>query len=392
MEYRINPKTGDRISALSYGCMRFTKNGLAVDQKKTERELTLAFEKGVNYFDTAYIYPGIEDALGKWLAKGYRDKVLVATKAPHYLFRDLKAFDDCLAEQLRRLRTDYIDYYLIHMLGDVQQWERLQELGIEDWIARQKAAGTIRHIGFSYHGGTENFMKVLDAYDWEFCYLQYNYFDETSQAGVRGVRYATEKGVGVIVMEPLRGGRLSSRLPKAALEEFDRMPVRRTPTDWALRWLWNQGEVISVLSGMNEERQILENVATAESAALKALTEEELALYDRVCRAIRKATKIGCTGCGYCMPCPRGVDIPVCFRAYNDRCSEGWYIGIREYLMCTTLKKMPSNAALCVGCGKCEQHCPQNLDIRKGLKEVQKHMEGPVYAVASRVSKLVMRY
>ncbi len=392
MQYRIDPKTGARISALGYGCMRFTKNGVAVDQAKAERELTAAAEKGVNYFDTAYIYPGIEDALGKWLAQGWRDKVYVATKTPHYLYKDLAAFDACLAQQLRRLRTDYIDYYLIHMLCDVHQWERLQALGIEAWIDRQKAAGVIRHIGFSFHGGTENFMRVLDAYDWEFCYLQYNYLDETSQAGVRGVRYAAEKGVGVIVMEPLRGGRLSRRLPKEALDAFAQVPVRRTPTDWALRWLWNQPEVLSVLSGMNDLSQIEENAATADDAAVGALTEEELALYDRACRAIRKASRIGCTGCGYCMPCPKGVDIPVCFRTYNDRYSDSWYIGMKEYLMCTTLKKTPSNASLCAGCGKCEQHCPQGIAIRRELREVQRQMEGPIYHAARRLLKLVARY
>lgn len=392
MQYRTHPKNGERISALGYGCLRFSKSGLGIDQKKTEQELTLAFESGVNYYDTGYIYPGSEEALGKWLCQGYRDQVYVATKAPQYMLRDLKAFDDCLVEQLRRLRTDHIDYYLFHMLNDVHQWQRLQQMGIEEWIDRRKAEGKIRHIGFSFHGGTEQFRGVLDAYDWDVCYLQYNYLDETSQAGVRGVRYAAEKGVGVIIMEPLRGGRLSRRLPKGALEIFDHASQRHTPTDWALRWLWNQKEILCVLSGMNNVSQIRENVETAQSAAVGALSVQDLEMFSQVCREIRKATRVGCTGCGYCMPCPRGVDIPVCFRTYNDRWTDGWYTGMKEYLMCTTLKKQRSNASLCVGCGKCEQHCPQNIPIRQELKAVSRHMETPVYKVASKVLGLVAKY
>lgn len=392
MQYRIHPKNGERISALGYGCLRFSKSGLGIDQKKTEQELTLAFESGVNYYDTGYIYPGSEEALGKWLCQGYRDRVYVATKAPQYMLRDLKAFDDCLTEQLRRLRTDHIDYYLFHMLNDVQQWQRLETLGIREWIERQKAAGKIRHIGFSFHGGTEQFKGVLDACDWDVCYLQYNYLDETSQAGVRGVKYAAEKGVGVIIMEPLRGGRLSSRLPAAAQKRFAEAMPQRTPTDWALRWLWNQPEVLCVLSGMNDVSQIRENVETADSASVGALSEEDMALYDAVRTAIRTATKVGCTGCGYCMPCPKGVDIPVCFRTYNDRWTDGWYTGMKEYLMCTTLKKQRSNASLCVGCGKCEQHCPQHIAIRRELKAVCRHMETPVYKVAAKVLGLVAKY
>lgn len=388
MQYRINPKTGDWLSALGYGCMRLSRNGPLVDQKKAEKELTLAYEKGVNFFDTAYIYPGIEDALGKWLEKGYREKVLVATKAPHYLLKTIEAFDRCLEEQLKRLRTDYIDYYLIHMLNDLGQWEHLCDLGIREWIEKQKQTGKIRRIGFSFHGGTENFIKLVDAYDWEFCYVQYNYLDDMSQAGMRGVQYAAQKGIGVIVMEPLRGGRLTERLPKEALEAFAQADVKRTPADWALRWLWNQPEILCVLSGMNDSAQIEENVATAADTQIGALKQEDFQLYEIVCAAIRRATKVGCTGCGYCMPCPKGVDIPLCFNLYNERFSEGWFVSMREYIMCTTIKKVPSNASLCVGCGKCEQHCPQGIAIVQELKAVTKKMEGPIYKAAAKVVRL----
>lgn len=391
MQYRIHPKTGDRISVLGYGCLRFSKNALGIDQKKAEQELTLAYDSGVNYYDTGYIYPGSEEALGKWLSRGYRDKVFVATKTPQYLLRDLKAFDGCLAQQLRRLRTDHIDYYLFHMLNDDRQWARLRALGIEEWIARQKAAGKIRHVGFSFHGGTEQFIKVLDAYDWDTCYVQYNYMDETSQAGVRGVRYAAEKGIGVVIMEPLRGGRLCHKLPKGALAAFAAATEQRSPAAWGLQWLWDQEEVLCVLSGMNDREQVRENAAAADRAAVGALTARDREMFSAVRAAVHRATKVGCTGCGYCMPCPHGVDIPVCFRTYNDRWTDGWYTGMKEYLMCTTLKRERSNASLCVGCGKCEQHCPQSIPIRRELKEVRRSMETPVYKAAAAVLGLVFK-
>ena len=251
MQYRPD-RQGNPISLLGYGCMRFAKTGGAIDLDKAEREILRAVELGVNYFDTAYIYPGSESALGEILARNrLRDRVNIATKLPQYLINGTAAIDRYFAEQLRRLKTDHIDYYLMHMLTDLQAWNKLEALGIRDWIDRRKAEGSIRQIGFSFHGNTEMFLKILDAYDWDFCQIQYNYMDETSQAGREGLLAAARKGIPVIVMEPLRGGKLVTMLPERARRLIGADPKGRSPAELALRWLWEQEQVTCVLSGMN---------------------------------------------------------------------------------------------------------------------------------------------
>lgn len=392
MQYRENPVNGDKLSLLGYGCMRFTKKGPFINQEKAEKELLYAIEHGVNYFDTAYIYPGSEAALGKFLAKGYREKVYIATKLPHYLYKSRKDMEKCFQEQLTRLQTDYIDYYLIHMLNDTDSWKRLKALGIEDWIAEKKAAGQIRNIGFSFHGGTHTFIDLLDSYPWEFCQIQYNYMDEYSQAGVKGLKYAASKNIPVIIMEPLRGGRLVNNLPREAEKLWQKATPKRSPAEWALRWLWNQPEVSVVLSGMNSMEQLKENIRIASEVTAGELTEQDLSLFKKVKAEMDKAIKVGCTGCGYCMPCPAGVDIPVCFRTYNTRYSDSWFNGMREYVMCTTLKGTPTNASKCIKCGKCEQHCPQGIPIRQELENVVRAMETPIYKIASKVMRKVAKY
>ena len=389
MQYRLDKKSGNQISALGYGCMRFTKKSGSIDQAKAEQELTCAMEQGVNYFDTAYIYPGSEVALGKFLAKGNRDKVYIATKLPHYLVKNLAQADKIFEEELRRLQTDYIDYYLMHMLTDIGGWERMCDMGIKEWIQKRKESGQIRQIGFSYHGGTAGFLKILEAYDWDFCQIQFNYMDEHSQAGLKGLKRAGELGIPVIIMEPLRGGRLTNGLPGSAKEVFAKAEPKRSPADWALRWIWNHPEVTCILSGMNAIEQIEENCRVASAATPGHLTEDDLAVFEKVKAAINAVTKVGCTGCGYCMPCPRGVDIPNCFRCYNVYYSDGWFNGLREYFMGTTLRKTKTNASLCVGCGKCEQHCPQSIPIRKELKNVTKTLERLPYKAARLVARLV---
>lgn len=389
MQYRLDKKSGNQISALGYGCMRFTKKSGSIDQAKAEQELTYAMEQGVNYFDTAYIYPGSEVALGKFLAKGNRDKVYIATKLPHYLVKNLAQADKIFEEELRRLQTDYIDYYLMHMLTDIGGWERMCDMGIKEWIQKRKESGQIRQIGFSYHGGTAGFLKILEAYDWDFCQIQFNYMDEHSQAGLKGLKRAGELGIPVIIMEPLRGGRLTNGLPGSAKEVFAKAEPKRSPADWALRWIWNHPEVTCILSGMNAIEQIEENCRVASAATPGHLTEDDLAVFEKVKAAINAVTKVGCTGCGYCMPCPRGVDIPNCFRCYNVYYSDGWFNGLREYFMGTTLRKTKTNASLCVGCGKCEQHCPQSIPIRKELKNVTKTLERLPYKAARLVARLV---
>lgn len=383
MKYRKDQKTGEELSILGYGCMRFTKKGTAIDQEKAEEELLYALKNGVNYFDTAYIYPGVEVALGKFMAKGYRPEMKVATKLPHYLMKSLEDIEKCFAEQLRRLQTDYIDYYLIHMLTDLKSWERLCALGIEDWILKKKESGAIRRIGFSFHGGTESFCEIVDAYPWEFCQIQFNYMDEHSQAGLKGLRYAHQKGLPVIIMEPLRGGRLVNGLPARAKEAFAAYPEDRSPAEWGLRWIWNHPEVTVVLSGMNDIEQVKENIRIASSAEANAMSEEELSVIFKARDALNAVNKVGCTGCRYCMPCPSGVDIPTCFRCYNVKYADGWLNGMREYFMNTTIRKVCTNASLCKKCGKCEAHCPQGIEIRKELDKVKKEMENPIYKIAA---------
>ena len=393
MQYRLNPRNGRQLSALGFGCMRFTRKGGGIDQEKANRELKRALDLGVNYFDTAYVYPGSEVCLGRFIDEyGCRAQINIATKLPHYRVRKPEDLENYFVEELKRLRTDYVDYYLMHMLNDAVSWQRLCDMGVREWIEQKKASGQIRNIGFSFHGGTLQFKALVDAWDWDFCQIQFNYLDEHNQAGLEGLNYAHGKGLPVIIMEPLRGGRLVNALPKAARHEFERMTPRRTPADWGLRWIWNHPQVTVVLSGMNDVSQVEENCRIASESLPGALTDGELQLYGRVVKAITSGVRVGCTGCGYCQPCPRGVDIPVCFSAYNASYTDSWFNGMREYYMCTTLRKVRSNAGLCVKCGKCEQHCPQHIAIREELGRVRRRMENPVYKVAAAVAPLIMKY
>ena len=392
MQYRKD-KYGNDLSVLGFGCMRFTTRGGKIDLSKAEEEIMAAIDGGVNYFDTAYVYPGSEAALGEILNRNNaRDRVHIATKLPHYLLRKPDSAEAYFQEELRRLQTDHVDYYLMHMLTDVQTWDRLRALGIPEWIAEKKRSGAIRQVGFSYHGNSDMFCQLVDAYDWDFCQIQYNYMDEYSQAGVTGLRYAAQKGLPVVIMEPLRGGRLVSHLPQDAVKAFAEYEVKRSPAEWAFRWLWNQPEVTCVLSGMNSLKMVRQNVSAADASRPGEMTEADFALLRRVTAAINARMKVGCTGCRYCMPCPHQVDIPGTFAAYNRLYSDGRFAGWKEYFMCTALRKNGTGAGLCVGCGHCEAHCPQGIPIREKLKEAKKALEGPVYHIGSRIIKHFMMY
>ena len=385
MNYRKD-KYGNEISILGFGCMRFPQTLGKINMAETEREILLAVNGGVNYFDTAYVYPGSEAALGEILERNHlRDKVNIATKLPHYLIRSADGLEKMFQEQLRRLRTDHIDYYLMHMLSDIETWEKLKAMGIEKWIADKIASGAIRQIGFSYHGNTDMFCRLVDAYDWDFCQIQYNYMDEHSQAGRRGLHYANAKGLPVIIMEPLRGGKLVNRLPEEAKRIFAAHPVKHTPAQWAFRWLWNQGEVSCVLSGMNSMEMVQDNMNTASNVSVGELGPAEEEMLSRVVAAINSRMKVGCTGCGYCMPCPMGVDIPGTFSAYNRRYSEGKFWGLVDYAICTAMRKNSTAASRCIGCGKCEKHCPQGIEIRARLKDARQELEVPIYRIARRL-------
>lgn len=389
MNYRKD-KYGNPLSILGFGCMRLPGKLGRIDMQAAEQQIMAAIENGVNYFDTAYIYPGSEAALGEILEKNHaRDRVNIATKLPHYLIRSREGLDKLFDEELRRLRTNHIDYYLMHMLADCATWERLLSLGIGDWLEEKKKSGQIRQVGFSYHGNTDAFCALLDVYDWDFCMVQYNYMDEHSQAGRRGVQHAHKKGLPVMIMEPLRGGKLVSRLPEEAKKIFASHQPQRTPAQWAFRWLWNQEEITCVLSGMNSMEMVMDNIQTASSASVGELTLEDEAMLTRVIKAINGKMKVGCTGCGYCMPCPKNVDIPGTFAAYNRKYSESRFWGFVEYAMCTALRKNPTSASQCVGCGKCEMHCPQGIRIRKELKNAQRELEGPLYRLVRKVASIM---
>ncbi len=392
MQYRTD-RSGRPISILGYGCMRFTQSGGRIDLEKAEKEILAAFREGVNYYDTAYIYPGSEAALGEILHRnGIRDQVNIATKLPHYLLKNRDSAEKYFAEELRRLQTDHVDFYLMHMLNDVKTWERLKELGVPEWLAEKKKAGIIRQVGFSYHGNAEMFCRLLDSYDWDFCQIQYNYLDENTQAGRKGLLRAAEKGLPVIIMEPLRGGRLVKNLPKEAQRLFDEYPVRRSPAEWAFRWLWDQKEVTCVLSGMNSVEMVAENCRAASEAQAGEFGEKDRQLLRDVVQAINAKIKVGCTGCGYCMPCPKGVDIPGTFAAWNRRYTDGLAVGLREYFMCTALRKDPTSPYRCVGCGKCEKHCPQNIPIREELKKARNALGGRLTEMVGRVTRMIMKY
>ena len=389
MNYR-NDKYGNSISTLGFGCMRFPRKQGKIDMAETEAEILEAIRLGVNYYDTAYIYPGSEAALGEILEKnGLRAQVKIATKLPHYLIRSRQGLEKMFQEQLKRLRTDYVDYYLMHMLCDVDTWEKMKALGIEEWIAEKRSAGAIRQVGFSYHGNTDAFIELVDAYDWDFCQIQYNYMDEHTQAGRRGLQHAAAKGIPVVIMEPLRGGKLVNNLPETALRIMKEHPKGYTPAQWAFRWLWDQKEVTCVLSGMNSMEMLHENIQTASTTEVGELTGEDQQMLSRVAAAINAKLKVPCTGCGYCMPCPKGVDIPGTFAAYNRCFTESKMNGFREYFMCTLVRKNATSASNCIGCGKCEKHCPQGIQIRKELENARKELENPIYRGAKKLMEIL---
>ncbi len=387
MLYRKD-KNGNDISQLGYGCMRFTRKGAGIDLEKAEKELMEAFRAGVNYYDTAYIYPGSEVALGEIVKRnGIRDQIRIATKLPQYLIGSTAQIEKYFQEQLTRLQTDYVDYYLMHMLTDIASWHKLKDLGILKWIEEKKASGAIRNLGFSFHGDTDMFLQILNDYDWDFCQIQYNYLDEHTQAGRKGLETAYEKGIPVIIMEPLRGGKLVNLLPEKAKQRIAEDPHKWTAAEWALRWLWDQPGVTCILSGMNSSEMVEENCRIASEATAGSFTEKEQDTIEALRSLIRENVKIGCTGCRYCMPCPKGVDIPGLFQCYNKIYTENKAEARHEFAQVIGLRKEPAFADQCVECGKCESHCPQHLEIRKLIKVADKELRPFYYKIGLNVAR-----
>ncbi len=383
MQYREMKHSGDRLSVLGYGCMRLPEKGGRIDEERATRQIRSAIDRGVNYVDTAMPYHmgTSEPFLGRALADGYRQRVKLATKMPHWNVHAREDMDKFLSVQMDNLRTDRIDYYLIHNVQP-PAWKKLKDLGVEEFIQAAVRDGKIGHIGFSSHGGRADFKAIVDDYPWEFCQLQINYLDRDSQAGLEGMRYAASKGLGVVVMEPLRGGVLAKKPAPKVQAVWDEAVERRTPAEWGLRWVWNHPEVTVVLSGMNEEAHIEENLRTAEAGIPGSLTPKELDIVDRAGAAYRQSLKVGCTGCRYCMPCPSGVQIPVCFEVYNNAFSgvKGVVPPRLDYML--TLGGLFTGAAAgyasqCTKCGRCVKKCPQNIAIPDRLEEIKAHFEGP---------------
>ncbi|MDR0550907.1 MAG: aldo/keto reductase [Spirochaetaceae bacterium] len=386
MQYR-NDKYGNKLSILGFGCMRFPQTLGKIDIKKTRELVALAIDKGINYFDTAWLYPGIEEALGTVLRElGKRKEIYIASKMPVMMCAKQKDLDKYFSVSLERLKTEYIDYYLMHSLSDFAAWQKMRNLGAVEWIERQKKSGAIKQIGFSFHGSRVEFLKILNDYDWDFCLIQYNYSDENYQAGKAGLKAAHEKGIPVIIMEPLLGGKLVNQLPKTALEAFKRDNPSLSPAARGFLWLWNQSEVTVVLSGMNAVSQLQENAALTDSAYPGCLSN--LGIYQTVRDEFKKSYKIHCTGCNYCQPCPKQINIPGCFSAYNVSYMMGLIEGIKQYVLSTgSHSPKPHGASNCIKCGKCEPHCPQNIPIRAELERVKKRLEPFYFRAAIRAIK-----
>ncbi|MBN2720216.1 MAG: aldo/keto reductase [Proteobacteria bacterium] len=382
MKYRELGKTGEKVSVLGFGCMRLPILGGSdnpydtlnpekfIDEEKAGQMIRYAFDKGINYFDTAYRYHTgqSEVFLGRAL-RSIREKVLIASKLPVWMVESPDDFDRILDEQLNRLNTDYLDVYLLHGLSG-KHWEKVRDLGVMDFLERARADGRIRHHGFSFHDRPEVFREIVDYAPWDVCLIQYNYLDVEFQAGRAGLEYASEKGIGVMVMEPLRGGKLAGRVPPAVLEEWAKTTTRRSPVQWAFLWLWDQPQVCMALSGMSSIDQLEENIRIAGEAGAGILREEDKDIIRRVREIYLSRSKVGCTGCGYCLPCPSGVNIPWNLSLYNNR-----FMFDEEELSAMIYNHIipPGERAFnCVECGRCETLCPQKIPIMRELKNVEK--------------------
>ncbi len=369
MRYREFGPLDWKVSALGFGCMRFPiKEGehSNIDEPEATRMLHYAIDQGVNYLDTAYPYHGgnSELVVGRALKNGYREKVKLATKLPCWKVEAAEDFDKYLNEQLEKLQTDHVDFYLLHALNK-KNWPKMRDLGVLKWAEGAMADGRIGHLGFSFHDKYEVFQEIVDAHDgWTFCQIQYNYMDVENQAGARGLRYAASKGLAVVIMEPILGGRLVDP-PEPIQRVWDTAAQKRTPADWALQWLWNQPEVSVVLSGMSTMQQVEENVASADASAINTLTAEDLALIEQVREKYEALCPIPCTKCEYCMPCPNGVDIPRNFTVYN----QGVMYDKADYVRQGYKNWIPEEerASACIQCGECEELCPQSILISEWM-------------------------
>ncbi|MGL4669877.1 MAG: aldo/keto reductase [Methanobacteriaceae archaeon] len=390
--YRKMEKTGDELSLLGYGCMRFPRRGGMIDEKRARKQVISAIENGVNYFDTAYIYPGSEKVLGNILKDGYRERVKIATKMPILSIKKSQDLNEIFEKQLERLQTDYIDYYLFHNLSTYAEWEFLKSVCVLDFIKTEKEKGRIINIGFSFHGNIVSFKEIIDSYDWDFCMIQYNFIDEGYQAGTKGLEYAASRGIGIIAMEPLRGGMLANKLPKEANELINNFTPKITAAEWAFRWLGDNPNINVVLSGMNREEDIEENINIFSNCSPNSLSDDEKNMLGAVKEIIHRKIKVNCTSCGYCLPCPKNVNIPKCFSAYNDKMIFDSLIGKIQGTMMYLFEDLNHNSGArnCTKCGVCEKKCPQDIAIMDELENVDKELDKWYFRAIAKVAIKVM--
>ena len=381
MLYRKLGKTGIDLSILGFGCMRLpvTDNkSERIDYQKATEMIHYAIDHGVNYVDTAYFYHGVvfgqrgesEPFVGEVLSGGWRKKVNLATKMPLFFLREKEQMESFLSEQLDRLKTDYLDFYLMHGLNG-ELWDKMKSLGVREFLDKKIAEGKIRFPAFSFHGQAEDFLRICDEYDWTFAQLQYNYMDADFQAGYKGLKYAAEKGIGVVVMEPLKGGKLAQNIPAEMTTVFNDSTINRSPAEWALRYVWNEKGVTSVLSGMNTMEQVVENIRIADEGLADSLNAGDKLMFGKLQNAMNKRTKADCTACRYCMPCNSGVDIPDVLAALNKAAiwndPNAWLTG---YI------SIKGKAAKCTDCKECEGVCPQGLPVSSLMKEALSMFKG----------------
>lgn len=400
MQYRTMPKSDDKLSILGFGCMRLASKGRSgftstINKEKACEQIRYAIDHGVNYLDTAYPYHRgtSESFLGEYVLKdGYREKVNIATKLPCFSINKKEKIEEIFNKQLQKLQVDVIDYYLLHAM-DGASWNKMKALGIIEFMDKIKREGKVRNMGFSFHGEQKEFTDIVDGYDWDFAQVQYNILDENFQAGIKGIEYAASKGLGIIVMEPLRGGALVGKMPKEVKALYDSAPVKRSAAEWAFRWIYNHPAVTLVLSGMNDDDHIKENIQIASEALPNALTDEEISIVNRVREQYLALMKVGCTGCGYCMPCPAGINIPSTFKYLNNYHMFGKAQAKLFYMAragISTEDGKPHWTSACINCGKCEKACPQNIKVRAEFKHVQKDLEGVFVKAGASIARRIM--
>ncbi len=382
MQYRAFGRLDWKVSALGFGTMRLPINGenqADINEPEAIRLIRYAIDQGVNYIDSAYVYHdgNSEVVVGKALQDGYRSKVKIATKMPVFSVQTKEDLDKIFELQLRRLKTDHIDFYLLHSLM-AASWKKVKDLSILDWAEHQIAEGKIGYLGFSFHDELDVFKEIVDGYDkWTFCQIQYNYLDENYQAGVNGLKYAASKGLAVVVMEPLAGGLLAVKPPAQIQQEWDKIGVKRAPADWGLQWVWNQPEVSTALSGMNAMIQVQQNLESASNSGPNKLQANELAALSKSRELFLNCGYIGCTKCRYCSHCPQSIDIPVTLAFLNEYAANRRDPSAQEETKQRYTSTVPAErrASNCVHCGQCEAICPQHLPIRKLLTEAATNLQ-----------------